>query len=133
MGSARALPIPADCMEGPRPRIATFLGEFPVMMNPPIATLSPISTGTRVEMFNDRTGGSVVGAGVEVGVREDSGVAVAVGVGCGTVAVAVGVGYGTVAVAVGVGCCTVAVAVGVACGTVAVAVGVGCGTVAVAV
>src|SRR3954468_641854 len=98
MGSARALPIPADCMEGPRPRIATFLGEFPVMMNPPIATLSPISTGTRVEMFNDRTGGSVVGAGVvggvEVGVGEDSGaaVAVAVGVSCGTVAVAVGVG-----------------------------------------
>jgi hypothetical protein len=34
------------------PRIATFFGAVPVMMNPAIITLSPVSTRNRVEMFN---------------------------------------------------------------------------------
>ena len=52
-GSARAVPTnPADCKDGPIPRIATRFGELPVIMNPPIATSSPVSTCKRVEMFN---------------------------------------------------------------------------------
>jgi hypothetical protein len=62
-------------------------------MNPPIKTLSPVSTNNRVEIF-----ASVAGwFGVGVGVAEGFGVGVGVAVGSG---VAVGV---TVGVAVGVG------------------------------
>ena len=81
-------------------------------MNPPIKTLSPVSTRRRVEMFPKVPG-------VSVGVAEGGGVGVAVGVG---VAAGVGVGVG-VGTGVGVG---VAGGVGVTIG-VAVAVGDGVG------
>ena len=42
---------PADCNEGPIPRMATRLGELPVIMKPPMATFSPVSTWRRVEIF----------------------------------------------------------------------------------
>src|SRR5688572_7544702 len=62
--------------EGPRPRTTTGLLAFPVMMNPPINTLSPISTRRRVEILRAWAG---VGVGVGLGV----GVGVGVGVGPG--------------------------------------------------
>ena len=42
---------PADCKDGPIPRMATLLDELPVIMKPPMATFSPASTFKRVEMF----------------------------------------------------------------------------------
>src|ERR1700686_266994 len=78
--------------DGPRPRSTTGLFAFPVMMKPPIMTLSPTSTRRRVEMFNAWAG---VGEGVGVGVAVGVGVGVAVGGGVGVgVGVAVGVGVG---------------------------------------
>jgi hypothetical protein len=97
-----------------------------VIMNPPIITLSPVSTRSRVEMFSARAGvDDGVALGVEVGVAVAAGV-VAVGVAVG-VAVAAGVVAVGVTVAVGV-----AVGVAVAAGVVAVGVAVGV-TVAVGV
>src|ERR1700731_3191896 len=72
--------------DGPSPRTTTFLEALPVMIKPPITTLSPVSTRARVDMFRASVGGGVA-VGVAVGVP----VAVAVGV---AVAVAVGVGVG---------------------------------------
>src|SRR2546423_4791999 len=106
---------PACAREGPMPRRNSFLGVLPVMIKPPIMTLSPVPTRRRVEMFKAWAGVDVaVGVAVGVAVAVAVGVAVAVAVG---VAVAVAVGV-AVAVAVAVGA-TVAVAVAVA-----VAVGV---------
>ena len=51
---ARSRNRPADCNEGPSPRMATFLGELPVMINPAMATFSPVSTCKRVEMFKKK-------------------------------------------------------------------------------
>src|SRR5436305_15119152 len=88
--------------DGPIPRNTTGLFAFPVMMKPPIMTLSPRSTRRRVEMFKAWAG---VGVGVGVGVALGAGGAVggAGGVGVG---VAGGVGGGgsvstTVTVAAG--------------------------------
>src|SRR6476660_6001001 len=80
-------------------RRITFLGPFPVMVNPPIITFSPMSTFPRVETLRTCDGGVAVGVadGDAVGVAVAVAVAVAVGV---AAAVAVGV---AVAVAVGVG------------------------------
>ena len=100
--------------DGPIPRKTTGLDSLPVMIKPPIITLSPISTRSRVEIFKFWAG---VPVGVAVAVAVGVAVAVAVGV---DVAVAEAVGV-AVAVAIGV---QVAVAVGVAV-AVAVAVGVG--------
>ena len=48
-------------------RTMTFFGCVPVMMNPPIRTLSPVSTRKRVEMF-PKVPGEAVGVGAAVGV-----------------------------------------------------------------
>src|SRR5947207_1911616 len=109
MGSA-STPGKKGEREGPIARTITFFACVPVIMNPPIRTLSPVSTRKRVEMFP-----KVVG----VGVGDAAGVGVGVGVAAG-VRVGVGVGEPT-GVAVGVG---VALAVGVGVGVV-VGVGVG--------
>ena len=39
-------------MDGPMPRITTFLGSVPVMMKPPMPTLFPLSTRSRVAIFS---------------------------------------------------------------------------------
>ena len=76
------------------------MGTGPVMMKPPIPTLSPVSTYILVERFKAWLVDGV-GVAVGVGVGVDVAVAVAVAVAVGVdVAVAVGV---DVAVAVGVG------------------------------
>src|SRR5580704_14614748 len=76
--------------EGPIPRMITFLATLPVMIKPPMATLSPVWTSARVDMFSScgrvnvgvRVGGDVgVGSGVGVGI----GVGVGVGVGPGLI------------------------------------------------
>ena len=130
------LPMPEPVSEGPSPRTTTSFDALPVMMNPAIMMLSPVSTRNRVEMFRALAGAAVgVAVGVEVAVAlavaVGDAVAVALAVAVG-VAVAVAVAVGAtvavgvaVAVAVAVGV-AVAVAVAVAVGvTVAVAVGVG--------
>ena len=62
VGSESAVPKkPADCNEGPIPRMATLLGELPVIMKPPMATFSPASTCKRVEMFKGWTASTGVG------------------------------------------------------------------------
>ncbi len=50
MGSASA-PANRQASDGPIARTITFFGCVPVIMNPPIRTLSPVSTRKRVEMF----------------------------------------------------------------------------------
>ena len=42
---------PSSGNEGPIARTITFFACDPVIMNPPIRTLSPVSTRKRVEMF----------------------------------------------------------------------------------
>src|SRR5213079_1197288 len=86
IGSASTSLMPELTSDGPMPRTATSLGALPVMMNPPIITLSPISTRIRVEILSAWDGEGVgvsvgVGVGVDVGVEVAIGVAVAVGVG----------------------------------------------------
>src|SRR5205807_4868889 len=95
-GSLRtfAAGIPELTSDGPSPRSTTGLDTLPRIMNPPIMTLSPVSTRRRGEMFNAWAGVDVgvavgVGVGVAVAVAVAVGVAVAVAVG-----VAVGVGAG---------------------------------------
>src|ERR1044071_1538938 len=69
VGSERAvLKKPAACNEGPNPRMATLLGELPVIMKPPMATFSPASTCKRVEIFKAWTATAATGVGVGVGV-----------------------------------------------------------------
>ena len=51
--------------DGPSPRTTTFLAALPVMIKPPITTLSPVSTRARVDMFRALVG---VAVGVAVGV-----------------------------------------------------------------
>src|SRR5450432_511974 len=77
MGSLSA-PGKKEEREGPIARMITFFGCVPVMINPPIRTLSPVSTRKRVEMFP-----KMLGLAVGVGVGLDVGVAVGVGVGLG--------------------------------------------------
>src|SRR3954471_1952473 len=77
--------LSANGRDVPISRMITFFGCVPVIMKPPMRTLSPVSTRKRVEMF-----ARVVTEGVAVGVAD------AAGVGTGVeVAVAVGVGDGT--------------------------------------
>src|SRR5438105_15963183 len=117
IGLASASAIPEAASEGPIARMMTFFGSEPVMMNPPIKTLSPPSTRRRVEMLsNFPKPGVEVGPGVGVGVAVGVGAGVAAGVGVGvTVGVGVGVGVGLgVPVGEGVG---VGVGVGVAVGS----------------
>src|SRR5437899_9118859 len=52
--------------DGPIARTITFLGSVPVMMNPPIRTLSLVRTRARVEIFCN-CAGAVGGVGVGVG------------------------------------------------------------------
>src|SRR4051794_5039406 len=83
-GSVRA---PAMPVEGPIARSSTFFGCGPVTMKPPMSTLSPCCTATRVEMFPSTTGPTGLGVGLGlpagVGVGVVAGVAVGVGVGVG--------------------------------------------------
>src|SRR4051812_4558767 len=77
--------LSANGREVPIPRMITFFGCVPVMMKPPMRTLSPVSTRKRVEML-----ARVVTEGVAVGVADAAGVGLGKGGG-----VAVGVGEGT--------------------------------------
>src|SRR6478672_11585570 len=63
----------------PIARVMTFFGCVAVTMNPPIRTLSPVSTRRRVEMFASVVTGAAVGVGVLVGVAVGVLVGVAVG------------------------------------------------------
>src|SRR4051812_17793142 len=78
--------LSANGREVPIPRMITFFGCVPVIMKPPMRTLSPVSTRRRVEML-----ARVVTDGVAVGLADATGVGVGRGV---EVAVAVGVGDG---------------------------------------
>jgi hypothetical protein len=86
-------------------RTMTLFGWVPVMINPPIRTLSPVSTRRRVEMLpNALTPGVPAGVGVGVWPGVAVVIAVAVGVAAAAVAVAVAVGLGLgIGVGVGVG------------------------------
>src|SRR6476619_3995774 len=77
--------LSASSNDVPIARMITFFGCVPVTMNPPMRTLAPVSTRSRVEMLARVVTG--VGLGATDGVGVDVGVAVAVGVG-----VEVGVG-----------------------------------------
>ena len=69
IGSESAVPKkPADCNDGPIPRMATLLDELPVIMKPPMATFSPAPTCKRVEIFKGWTATAATGVGVGVGV-----------------------------------------------------------------
>src|SRR5664279_4215080 len=98
-GSASA-PGNNEESEGPIARMITFFGWVPVIIKPPIRTLSPVSTRRRVEML-PKVPGVIIGVveGLGVGVAEGLGVGVAEGFGVG---VAEGLGVG-VATGVGVG------------------------------
>src|SRR5664279_415739 len=112
-------------------RRSTVLGTVPVMMKPPMPTLSPVCTRIRVERLIALVVGVALGLAVGLGtiVAVGLGAIVADGLGVGVgMIVAVGLGLGGT-VAVGL---TLAVAVGVAVGTMvagglAVAVGLGVG------
>src|SRR2546423_655014 len=78
---------PACAREGPMPRRNSFLGVLPVMIKPPIMTLSPVPTRRRVEMFK-AWAGDAVAVGVAVGVAGGGGgggVGGRAGWGCGGV------------------------------------------------
>src|SRR5215510_6927330 len=66
-------------------RRATFFGSAPVTMKPPIITLGPPSTRTRVDTLRSNFVGEGTGVGVALGpgVALDEGVGVGVGVGGG--------------------------------------------------
>ena len=66
------------------PRMTTFFTSLPVMMNPPMSTLSPVSTRRRVATLRSCAG---VGVGVALGVG--AGVAVGVVLGVGDAAIPV--------------------------------------------
>src|SRR5688572_15967961 len=69
-GLARAPGTPNWVSDGPRARITRFFGVEPPMMKPPIITLSPVSTGPRVEMFVRRgtsAGGTACAVSVTCG------------------------------------------------------------------
>src|SRR5207237_6090272 len=94
--------------DGPIARTITFFGWAPVIMNPPMRTLLPVSTRRRVEILpKTLEDGVPLAVGVADGVAEGVTVGVTVGL---TVVVAVGEGVAPI-VAVGV---VVAVAVGLA-------------------
>src|SRR5256885_1485440 len=77
--------------DGPIACTMTFFGCVPVIMKPPIRTLSPVSTRSRVEMLARVVEGAIgVAVGLAVGVAVGVAVAVAVAVGVG-----VGVGPAT--------------------------------------
>src|ERR1700730_921380 len=107
MGSASASTTLWRVNVGPIARIITCFGMLPVMMKPPMPTLSPVCTRIRVERL--------ITFDVDVGLGVGVGGGAAVGVGAGVV---IGVGVWVVTGA------AVAVAVAVADGVV-VAVGVG--------
>src|SRR6476620_9141376 len=75
--------LSASGSDVPIPRTITFFGWVPVIIKPPIRTLSPVSTRRRVEILAR----VVTGAGEAVAVAVGVGIAVPVGV-------AVGVGVG---------------------------------------
>ena len=50
VGSAN---LPGTGKEGAMARTITFLGSFPVTINPPMSTLSPVCTSIRVEMLSN--------------------------------------------------------------------------------
>src|SRR2546430_6450182 len=85
------LNVPPNGNDGPIACTMTFFGCVPVIMKPPIRTLSPVSTRSRVEMLARVVEGAIgVAVGLAVGVAVGVAVAVAVAVGVG-----VGVGPAT--------------------------------------
>ena len=73
-GSASAPATPKSVKDGPIARMTTNLGSVPLMMKPPIPTLVPVSTSTRVERLRALFGGVGVewltlglGLGAQVG------------------------------------------------------------------
>src|SRR4051794_36175386 len=78
-GSASALGTLV--MEGPIARIMTRLGTLPVIIKPPMPTLSPVCTRIRVERLRACDPGLGVAVAVAVGAGVAVGAAVAVGVG----------------------------------------------------
>src|SRR5204863_10182767 len=78
--SGSAWRTPKAASDGPRARRRRCFGALPVMMKPPMPTLSPVRTNIRVERLSGCAAGEgvAVGAGVVVAVTE--GVAVGTGV-----------------------------------------------------
>src|SRR4051812_2002810 len=72
--------LSANGREVPIPRTITFFGSVPVIIKPPIRTLSPVSTRKRVEMLARVVTGIAVGVAVGVALGVAIGVAVAVAV-----------------------------------------------------
>src|SRR5205814_9429969 len=85
----------------PIPRTITFFDCVPVMMKPPIKTLSPVSTRNRVEMFANVVTGVAAGVAVADGGVLAVRAAVAVRL-CVEGGVAVGVGVGSAVLRKGV-------------------------------
>src|SRR5439155_2529991 len=84
-GSAKA-GTPNCAREGPMARRRTCLAPDPVIMKPPMPTLSSVWTSIRVERLRGRAGpgegvGVELGVGVGLGVGDNVGVGVGVGVG----------------------------------------------------
>src|SRR3954451_9495472 len=71
--------LSASGKDVPIARTMTFFGCVPVMMNPPMRTLSPVSTRRRVEMLASVVMGAALGVGVGGGVAEGTGVGVGAG------------------------------------------------------
>src|SRR5437868_1560275 len=63
MGSVKTPSTPAAASEGPIARRITFLGVFPCKIKPPMSTLSPVPTRSRVEIFKSDGLGDAVGLG----------------------------------------------------------------------
>src|SRR5436190_13389034 len=110
-GSASTLGTPACASDGPMARRRRCLAAVPVMMKPPMPTLSPVWARKRVERLRDWAAGVGTGVRVPAGVGEavPAGVGVIAGVGegvTGGVGVVTGVGEGVpagVGVVTGVG------------------------------
>src|SRR6478672_5854003 len=67
-GSANAPVTPNFASDGPSARTMTFFDAEPVIMKPPMARLSPVSTRTRVETLRKPAGeGVAVAEGVGLG------------------------------------------------------------------
>jgi hypothetical protein len=69
VGSCNAPGTPEFVSVGPIARTITFLGAFPVMMNPPMATLSPVSTRARLEMLTSEAAGSSAAASIDTAAK----------------------------------------------------------------
>src|SRR6476620_8617738 len=73
-GSVSTLATPTSARDGPIARKATFFATLPVTINPPIITLEPLSTPTRVETLSKSLVGEGPTTGGGVGTTVASGV-----------------------------------------------------------